>query len=670
MNFLYPSLLYASALIAVPIIIHLFNFRRHKKIYFTNVRFLKELNQQTQSRSRLKHLLVLIARCLAVLFIVMAFAQPYIPVGTQKIRSSSTVCVYIDNSFSMNALGKNGTLLNEAKSRARELVKTLKSPSFRILTNDFLPRHLTALNKEQAIAEIDQIKETPLSRSFQEVQDRLHKFQEPTETYILSDFQLNFFRQMPTQADTVNAYFFIPLSSQLNRNLYIDTCYFKEPVIQLDQPAVVYAKLVNLSSAEAKDVPVKLFVDNTQKGIATATIPAGGSVLVPLNFTITQGGWKSVKVEIKDYPVIYDDSYYLSFNILGKVSVLTIGAPNNPYLSAFLKNDPFINAEKTSENQVNYSALGEKQVVILNELSAVSTGLAEELNKFVEKGGSLVVLPALNANLAAYNEFLHTMKTSSLQNLQEENTKIDKIETRSFLYKNVFEKVPENVDLPLVKKYFKLSPSLTREERLLLLQNKDPFLSVFFKGKGKIYLFSAPLNTESNAFGEHSLFVSTFYNIVLYSTPVNTIESTIGNNEPIEISTVATGGDQVFHVKSNRGFDIIPEHRSLEEKTYLYLNNQINEADNYSVITANRTVSEISFNYSRKESDLRQYSPSQLEELRNRLPLRDASILSKDENQFQKAVLEIYEGHKLWKLFIIIALLFLLSEIMFIKFMK
>src|SRR6188508_1393256 len=115
MHFIYPGFLLALLALAIPIIVHLFNFRRFKKIYFTNVRFLREIKQDTQSKSKLRHLLILIARLLAVAFLVLAFAQPYIPQSGVKIETGrKKVSVYVDNSFSMDAIGKNGSLLETA----------------------------------------------------------------------------------------------------------------------------------------------------------------------------------------------------------------------------------------------------------------------------------------------------------------------------------------------------------------------------------------------------------------------------------------------------------------------------------------------------------------------------------------------------------------------------
>nr|MBA3901205.1 BatA domain-containing protein [Bacteroidota bacterium] len=122
MKFLFPTFLFALFAIAIPIIIHLFNFRKFKKIYFTNVKFLKEVKQETQSKSKLKHLLVLCTRILAITFLVFAFAQPFIPSeNSNAVIGDKVVSVYVDNSFSMQAQSEQGGLFEESRRRAREI---------------------------------------------------------------------------------------------------------------------------------------------------------------------------------------------------------------------------------------------------------------------------------------------------------------------------------------------------------------------------------------------------------------------------------------------------------------------------------------------------------------------------------------------------------------------
>ena len=116
MRYQNPQLLYFLFAIAIPILIHLFNFRKHKTIYFSSIRFLKEIKEDKRKRSNLKNLLILLSRILAIFFLVMAFAKPFIPLNKEH-KPTENIFIYIDNSFSMDAENQNGNLLAQAKEK-------------------------------------------------------------------------------------------------------------------------------------------------------------------------------------------------------------------------------------------------------------------------------------------------------------------------------------------------------------------------------------------------------------------------------------------------------------------------------------------------------------------------------------------------------------------------
>ena len=173
MKFANPHFLWALLSLLVPIIIHLFHFRKFKTIYFTNVRFLRELQQETQSRSRLRHLLILLSRCLALSALVFAFAQPFIPSAAKQRTGSRAISVYIDNSFSLDAQGESGSLLELARKHAQDIARSYKpSDRFQLLTNDFEGRHQQLLTREQFENMLDEVKPSPVSRKLNEVIER------------------------------------------------------------------------------------------------------------------------------------------------------------------------------------------------------------------------------------------------------------------------------------------------------------------------------------------------------------------------------------------------------------------------------------------------------------------------------------------------------------------
>lgn len=113
MQFKHPEILYALFLLLIPIFIHLFQLRRFQKVDFTNVAFLKKVTIQTRKSSQLKKWLTLLMRLLALACVIIAFAQPFTATKTALSTKKETV-IYIDNSFSMQAKGAKGPMLERA----------------------------------------------------------------------------------------------------------------------------------------------------------------------------------------------------------------------------------------------------------------------------------------------------------------------------------------------------------------------------------------------------------------------------------------------------------------------------------------------------------------------------------------------------------------------------
>ena len=122
MRYQNPQLLYFLFAIAIPILIHLFNFRKHKTIYFSSIRFLKEIKEENKKKSKLKNILILLSRILAITFLVLAFSKPYIPIKNQQ--KTENIFIYIDNSLSMDADFGEGNLIEIAKEKARKIIQS------------------------------------------------------------------------------------------------------------------------------------------------------------------------------------------------------------------------------------------------------------------------------------------------------------------------------------------------------------------------------------------------------------------------------------------------------------------------------------------------------------------------------------------------------------------
>ena len=136
MVFAAPQVFWALLLLLIPIVIHLFLFRRTKKIYFSNVAAISRIKDETKSQNRLKHLLILITRILFFLLVILAFIQPE-KASDNAFLSKSVI--YIDNSYSLSRSEDGVTGLDQVITNVSDYVQSRSlDHEFIILTNDFM----------------------------------------------------------------------------------------------------------------------------------------------------------------------------------------------------------------------------------------------------------------------------------------------------------------------------------------------------------------------------------------------------------------------------------------------------------------------------------------------------------------------------------------------------
>ena len=674
MQFLYPAFLVALAAILIPIIIHLFNFRKYQVIFFSNVKFLKEIKEQTQSTSRLKHLLILLARILAIAALVFAFAQPFIPSANKVIKGTKGVSIYADNSYSMQALAKAGTLLDQAKNNAGEIANAYKiSDKFQFLTSDFEGRHQHLVNKDQYIEYADALTVSPIRRQLHEVMLRQKDVFTNTKVatksaYIMSDFQKNTIEPTKIKLDTSMQYTLVPLQAQLSDNVAIDSCWFSTPFRQMNITDQLLVHIRNYSARPVANSIVKLYVDDKQKVVQNFSIGAKKDTIVALSFSTNTGGWHTAQVTINDHPITFDDTYYFSYQVANQIPVLAVHGSNpREYLDVLYGKDSSFIYQATTEGQINYNELTTKRLVVLNGIKSISSGLGEELQKFTKAGGSILVFPSSGMDISSYNSFLGAMGIGGYGENVAFKGKVTKLNSQSMIYDDVFERTPDgNIDLPSIQNYYPISKnSRTKEVPLMTLSNGGSFLSSFDAEKGKVHVCAASLLPSASNFANHAMFVPTLYKIALYSGGYLPLYQTIGTDNAIEISTEFTkNAEDVFRLQSlDKKLELIPEHSLQNGKMYLFVHNEIKKAGTYALLNNGNILQYVSFNYPPLESDLETYTAEELQQLfpKEKYPnLHIADLSKKDITQLVK---DLDEGMKLWKWFLIAALVFLAIEI-------
>jgi hypothetical protein len=668
MQFLFPIFLAASALIAIPIIIHLFYFRRFKKVYFTNVRFLKELKEETSSRSRLRNLLVLLARILSILFLVFAFAQPFIKGDEEERAGRRHVGIYIDNSFSMQALGQDVSILDIARKRAVQIISAFEeSDRFLITTNDPIGRYDRLVDKNTALEFVEEVQPSPASRNHSQVADYLIRKMENggdavSSIYFISDFQ-------KTQADLPDSLNWnislIPVKAIQERNISIDTAWFESPVQLTGQIAKIIVKSSNFDNNPAQNVKISAIYQGENKPIGTLNLPANGASTDTLSLLIKDMGWQELALQISDYPIEFDDTYFLAFEIPDKLPVLIIhDGESNRYLNAAFRSNNYYQPEFQSSDRVNYAELQSMRLIVLNGLRKVSSGLAAELSTFLDKGGNIIYFPPARAGLDEVNSVLSALQSPGFASIDQGAFEGYGLNTNSFIYKDVFDKVPENLKLPISKSRYRINSG--RIESLLGYRDGSIMLGMIDAGKGNVFISSVPLDTDvSNLATSAEILIPLLFRAPLQKREASPWSYTIGQNRGIEINMPNIRGDVSFLLSGPQTF--IPAISKLGPRVILQADEQLSIQGVYTLSGGqNQIIGKYAFNYDRKESDPKCYSSS---ELSDQFP--NYQILDYSTNLELASIISAQtRGIELWRWALILGLLFILAEILMLRFWK
>lgn len=680
MKFGSPGFLFALFLLAVPVIIHLFHFRKIKTVYFTNVRFLKQVQQQSQSYNRLKHLLILISRLLALAFLIFAFAKPYFPSLNNNSSGDKIISIYLDNSFSMESTAEVGSLFEQAKKNASEIAMAYKQTDrFLLLTNDFETKHQRPVTRDNFLTLLDEIAISPASRNLSQVLERQKKSLNEAEqknkvAFLISDFQTSFINQTAESInDTIVEYNWIKLNPQTNTNLSIDSVWFTKPARTLNVADEIQVFINNQNPASLENASLNLLMNGQQKAMENFSIGADSSMNKSMSFILSKAGKYASSVQVKDYPITYDDTLYFAFDIAENTLIYEVkGSEANDAISAFLNSRGEFKTTSANQEAIDFQQLNTNNLIVLNGISTVSSGLEAELTKASKNGVNIVVFPAENLDLSSFNKLSSNLGIPEFTTLQKQKIRCDFINLKGSIFSDVFEKVPDNIDLPNTNAYFGLNKTkLYREQKHLGLQNGDVFFAEYQNSSSTVFLFTSPLKSENSNFTQHGIFAPTLYKIASNSGNQNQLNYTIGNREPIKTKQINLGTESTFTIKSaDKSIEFLPEHRNIDGRTEIYVNDQIKKSGIYELYQGDSLIQYLAFNYNRNESKTQFATEAQLNERLKALAISKGNVIQLDNSDASVAITRLSEGEQIWYWFVILALLMLILETLFIRFLK
>ena len=673
MRFLYPNMLWGLLALLIPIVIHLFNFRRHKLVYFSNTAVLRSIQQENAKTRKLKYLVTLLLRCLFIAALVLAFAFPYRPEKQLNVNAENAlVGIYIDNSMSMKGQSQRTTLIEDARQSARDLVHKLNpSNRYLLMTNSFEIQNEYPMNQEEMLDQLDRMNPDGAPVLMGEVIDRFemlckqHGFANST-LFVYSDFQSNTFDLSAAKADTALQVVMVPMLPEFKTNLYIDSVWLASPIVQSGLTNELMVRVVNQGDKEVKGMPINFTMNNVMAASTTVDLEKNGTAEVEMQFVVEDSGEQRCSASLTDHPITFDDSYHFVLSVKPSLSVVELG--NQPSSCAMLFDDEQFHYTLMEPSRFDLTTIAQAQLLIVNESAVMNETLQQALLDAVSDGASLVVFPSMDD--PKNNRYLYNKLGLTLMEVDTNATSVEDLALQHAFFSDMILDLPQHPDFPKVKRHVRLKTN-GMATSLLTLQNSDPMLMMTSVGKGQAFVMATALDPKWSDLADNALFVPMMVKMAFMGGKMDKLAYTIGQDKILVLSDISQEGDRQYLIaNSDRSFELMPASEVRNGKVYLYLNDNLPSAGFYDLLindTLNRVTA---WNESRVESKMDFVDSEEANKAFGKAGFDVAAVL--DTSDFATADLVEAMAHQStqWKLFALIALLALIGEIAVLRFWK
>lgn len=681
MEFLYPNMLYALFALLIPVVIHLFNFRRHKTVYFSNTSILKTIEQENKKTKKLKDLIVLITRMLFITALVVAFAYPY-KKNNNAINNNvdNLIAVYIDNSMSMQSYSSEKTLFDDARSSAVKLVENLnQAQKFVLLSNDRNPINEYPMNKDEMLIRLNEMKTESAPASFEDIYNSIGFIKKKNNfksasLFVYSDFQKNMMKVDESKNDTTIQIVVFPLKSDFQNNIYIDSVWIQSPVLQKNLTNEINARVVNETSNDIKGLPVNFSLDGNVVAYTTVDVVANSHSDVNMQFVIESDGDKKAQVAIQDSPITFDDEYNLVLKVRPSINVVEIAPNQQPiansqssYLDLLFDGDALVNYQAMSPYNIDQDVINNAQMIVLDAAANVNATMQQSLLDFASQGGSLVVFN----NEDTDNSLLYDKLGIMPKSLDDNASRIEYVAKQNSFFDDIFVKFPENAELPDVYKHISFDIRNNNVLNIASLQNGDPFIMMSRVDKGCAFVFTSTLDEEWSDLANHAIFVPLMYKMALIGGGMSDLSYTLGKDKYHNINEMTLLVDDRVSVKSENGlYETYPLVENRGKLKYLYFFEDLPASGFYNIYKNDEFVSMMAWNDNRNESEMSFYDKEELNKILSENNVNLLATIDYEDLASNDVMEIIIKDSMIWRIFVVIALMALLVETLILRFWK
>lgn len=657
MSFLHPLILLAGIGLAIPIIIHLYNLRKFKKIYFSDISLVENIVTKSKQHATIEKWALLISRLLIMASLIWAFAEPFLQKDHQQTSAAAPSIIHIDNSISMTYTAGQQSNLDLAKSQLIQFLKAQHpNATFYITTN-----HQTQLDQLlDRDAAIEHIQHIELTQHIFDVQDVINALSRNITAHNLTENQLFIVSDwakhekdsiQQNSAQGFKKIYAIQANNSAIENIAIDTAYITSPYLVANQPNELIVKLKQYGTNENNTEQISVYNGNQLLTSGTVKFENTDTAILQLNLQVTEAEWYNIKITKQPDALTADDTFYLSAQASPQRSALVIGRKMNPNLQAAFSSIPNFNYQLSSSitNWEQYS------LIILQELDFISAEEISKLQTALQMGKNVWIIPPPN-NTKSLENISTVLGKVTLANWDTTTQLVNKIQINHPVFKNVFSKIDEQTQYPTINgRYKKANLQQLNEIPIISFRDGQPLLSQYTDQafKGNLYIMYTPLDARKN----HLLSTNYFAPMVMRMAEANAEQGIytyeLGSTTPIQLIQEQTNG--VWHIK-NDNLDIIPEQRPYLQYQLIFTQKQILQAGIYDLVQEH-IVKRIGLNWNRTESNLAPYNADEIAEL-----IQEEVIFTNYDALQTINVQNDDAEFPLWKIGIIIAILAVITE--------
>jgi hypothetical protein len=673
MEFLYPTVLFSLFATAIPVLIHLLDWQKPIPVAFTNVRFLREINHKSNKSRQIKNWLILLCRILFLFFLILAFAQPYFPSNQKQTFANQVIAIYADNSFSMEQKEGNQTLLDQALKEIDKIPSLYGSTTKYVYTDNFFkPSDKSLINGDKLKERITETQFSPNAKTLEEIYNHQIKLKEkigkstPISMIWISDFQKSTIGNLKDlKVDTSIQIYLLPMQASENKTqIALDSLWLENLFIKTSENNKLFVKLKNFGGKSAKNIPIKLYFDNIQSGSATLDLEPNQSKIISFDFNISSGNKKSGKISFEDKNLTFDNDFYFNLKVAPEINILLISDFENNIIKSVYANESIFKLTEKPFGQISVGDLAQASLVIVNGVDKLNFSELNLLKKFQNKKGVLLLFPSKNYQKNNWEDSLETSKFSVKQDIA--NIKpypISFPDIKNPFFAKIFEKTSQNTEMPWAKTTIFADKY---DDVLLNTDNDHAFLVDFNERNKHTIVCTSPLSEAYSNWYQHALFVPIMYKTAFISSNENQELAYSFNQKNKEMVLNQLKTDLKYHLKNESTFNYIPNQYLADNKLFIDIPTKNMVSGYYQLTYKDSVVREIALNYPKSESEIATYSSQQLKTILSKH--KNITILPSLVNAPIEDILpNTIKQTPLWKYCILIALFFMLAEIILLR---